>query len=87
MFDFEAAVSNLQNPFIKIYPNPTKDVLIVEGFSVNAMASLFDATGKLLLTQKLSSKQINIGHLLSGIYLIRITDKKGVVTKQFVKFN
>jgi endoglucanase Acf2 len=81
------AVSNLQSPWIKIYPNPTRDVLIIDGFSTNATISLFDATGKLLLTQKLLSKQINIGHLVNGVYLIRITDKKGVASRQFVKFN
>jgi len=81
------AVSNLQSPLIKIYPNPTRDVLIIDGFSTTATLSLFDATGKLLLTQKLLSKQINIGHLVNGVYLIRITDKKGVASRQFIKFN
>lgn len=81
------SVSNLQNPLIKIYPNPTKDVLVIDGFSGNAIVSLFDATGKLLFTQQLSSKQINIGRLANGIYLLRITDKKGVSSLQFVKMN
>lgn len=81
------AVSNLQGSYIKMYPNPAKDVLYVEGFSANAMLSLFDMTGKLLFTRKLTSKQINISHLLSGLYLIRITDKKGVAVKQFVKYD
>ena len=81
------AVSNLQNPLIKIYPNPARDILIVDGFSTNAMLSLYDVTGKLLFTQKLVAKQINIGHLVNGMYMIRITDKKGVSTVPFVKLN
>jgi hypothetical protein len=80
------AVSNLQGSHIKMYPNPAKDVLYVDGFSANAMLSLFDVTGKLLFTQRLSSKQVNIRHLANGLYMIRITDKKGVSTKQFIKY-
>ncbi|MBS4062995.1 MAG: carbohydrate-binding protein [Chitinophagaceae bacterium] len=81
------AVSNVQNPLIKIYPNPAKDVIFIDGFSANAVVSLYDATGKLLFTQVLTSKQIDISNLRSGIYLLRITEKKGFTLKKLIKFN
>ena len=79
------AIPNIQNSWLKIYPNPARNILIVEGFSTNAMLCLYDITGKLLFTKKLISKQIDIGNLVSGIYLVRIIDKKGVITRQLVK--
>lgn len=80
-------VRDLQRPDIKIYPNPTKNVLILEGFSGVGTITIFDAGGKILHTQTMISRQVEIGHLKSGIYFIRVSDKKGVVTKQFIKYN
>lgn len=81
------AVSNIQNPLIKIYPNPAKDVLYIDGFSANAVVSLYDVTGKLLITQVLNQKQLDISFLKNGIYLLRITEKKGFTLKRLVKIN
>jgi hypothetical protein len=78
-------VSYLQNPSIKIYPNPTNNVLMIEGFAGNATVMIFDVSGKMLLTEKVISKQVDISSLVNGIYLIKITDKKGVTVTQFVK--
>lgn len=80
-------VSDLQRPDIKIYPNPTTNVLILEGFSGTGTITIFDVGGKTLHTQTMILRQVEIGHLKSGIYFIRIADKKGVVTKQFIKYN
>ncbi|WP_407527747.1 glycosyl hydrolase [Lacibacter sp. MH-610] len=81
------AVSNIQNPLIKIYPNPAKDVIFIDGFSANAVVSLYDVTGKLLITQVLNQKQLDISFLKNGIYLLRITEKKGFTLKKLVKIN
>jgi hypothetical protein len=80
-------VSDLQRPDVKIYPNPTTNVLILEGFSGTGTITIFDVSGKTLHTQTMILRQVEIGHLKSGIYFIRIADKKGVVTKQFIKYN
>lgn len=81
------AVSNIQNPLIKIYPNPAKDMILIDGFSANAVVSLYDVTGKLLFTQVLNQKQLDISFLKNGIYLLRITEKKGFTLKKLVKIN
>ncbi|MEQ1799980.1 MAG: BACON domain-containing carbohydrate-binding protein, partial [Lacibacter sp.] len=78
-------VSYLQNPSIKIYPNPSNNVLMIEGFAGNATVVIFDVSGKMLLTERVISKQVDISSLVNGIYLIKITDKKGVTVTQFVK--
>ncbi|HEX4877607.1 MAG TPA: T9SS type A sorting domain-containing protein, partial [Chitinophagaceae bacterium] len=81
------AVSNIQNPLIKIYPNPAKDVLYIDGFSGNAQLSLYDVTGKLLFTQFLTQRYVNITNLPGGIYLLKITEKKNVTIKKLLILN
>ena len=58
---------------------------MIEGFAGNATVMIFDVSGKMLLTEKVISKQVDISSLVNGIYLIKITDKKGVTITQFVK--
>lgn len=81
---------NLQNQEIKIYPNPTKDRIYIEGSSSNHIIELYDITGKLIHTtqyNKLTTININIENLAKGIYLLRLTDKntKEVYQKKIIK--
>ncbi len=62
--------SNESNNF-KIYPNPTKDKLIIETSKENVESiSLYDITGKKIID---SDKNIlNVSGLINGVYFIRI---------------
>jgi len=74
---------------IKIFPNPTTGKLKVEiaGFPRNdgADVAIYDIFGRPLLSlQSLSSPEteIDISHLQSGIYIIKINN----ITKKFIKY-
>lgn len=73
-------VSNLN-----IYPNPVNSVLNI-GIKAKQIA-IIDITGKTVLTiSDLTTNQINVGGLKSGLYFISATDLSGSVYKsKFVK--
>ncbi|WP_333660232.1 T9SS type A sorting domain-containing protein [Chishuiella changwenlii] len=84
------STTNLQKQEIKIYPNPTKDWIYIEGSSSNQIIELYDIAGKLIHTnqhKKLTTININIGNLPKGIYLLRIIDKntKEIYQKKIIK--
>ncbi len=79
--------SNEEEIDITVYPNPVKGNLIVHNYSGAAILKLYDIAGKLVKQQLISAKelkQIHVGDLKNGLYLIRIQNKKGVMTKKIV---
>jgi len=74
---------------IKLYPNPVKDVLTLEGLTVNSKAniSIISLQGSVLAktTATNSTYTWNIKQLPAGTYYIRIEAGKNVSTLKFVK--
>ena len=77
------------NPAIKLYPNPAKDVLRIEGLntSTKTMLSLFSISGKLIQQSITNGKsyQFNIHNLIAGNYYIKIQSGEKITTLKFVK--
>ena len=80
--------------YIKIYPNPTVDVVNVECTMDNAQwggeIQIVDVYGKVVAvveTMCTSSLQthIDVSGLSAGVYFLRVATDRGVVTKPFVK--
>ena len=64
---------------IKVYPIPTNDILIIECENINTI-KLYDMLGKEVFNQTANGKtEINIGHLLKGIYVIQITSDGNII--------
>jgi len=60
---------------IRIYPNPTKEIIIVEtpSASTTSIIILFDLQGKQVLSQEFSgSAQISVSRFKNGIYLYNV---------------
>ena len=73
---------------ISLYPNPTAGEFRVSGFEFRvADIQVFDIYGiKQFSTFNFQlSTQVDISHLPAGLYFVRITTEKGVVTKKVVK--
>jgi len=76
---------------INISPNPANDVININlpaYFSEDKTTfELFDINGKLLKSLSIQGNQtqINISELPSGVYIIKVTDNKGVAVKKFAK--
>jgi hypothetical protein len=70
---------------LKVYPNPTQEVLFVDGIEIEKMI-IVDINGKTILEQKKSSNQIRINKLTAGIYFLKIVSKSNtIITKKFIK--
>ena len=83
----------LSDDVIKLYPNPTNDILNIDNItqSDNITLKIIDITGKVVITEKLSNSstaQLNVAHLAQGLYLLEITNgSKFISRKKFVKTN
>ena len=72
---------------IMIYPNPAKGSFIVQNYSGATTLKLYDLAGRLVKQLPLGAtgfKQIPVGKLSNGLYLIRIENEKGVITKKIL---
>ena len=63
---------------ILVYPNPTQDILMIQG-AASQMLRVYNLQGSLLLTQW--GNQISVSHLPDGTYLLQI----GTQVVRFIK--
>jgi len=74
-----------------IYPNPAKQILNIsmDGYNKEKIISIFDLSGRLVLTQKIiqNNAALGISKLTGGLYLIKVTTNDGKVLSQdkFIK--
>ena len=69
-----------------IYPNPAKGVLNIVNTEPGVI-KLYDVSGRLVKQQKVMERtfqQINISELRNGLYLLRIENAKGILSKKIV---
>ena len=70
------AVSDASNNDLRIYPNPVKDQLSLDGISNNENYEIFSLDGKRVKSGTLSTKKaINVNALTKGVYILKIADK------------
>lgn len=69
------------------YPNPTNGNVTLKGeFDSNATASVFDQSGRLLITQKaINGSSIDLSNFNTGMYLLKVTSNGASGTKTIVK--
>jgi len=78
-------IAELTDRKIVLYPNPTRDFLLLNSVVADAMVYIFDLTGKMLVQEQIEGNKINISSLPKGVYTLRIDNKTGTIVKKFVK--
>lgn len=74
------------NTDIHVYPNPAADYLIIGEKYLNSNFNIVAIDGTILLSGTINSNHINLENLVSGTYLIRISELNGnIKTAKFVK--
>jgi len=79
--------NNLDNNYINIFPNPTNYELRITNYELqitNYELQITDITGKIVFTQKLQKEteyNIDISHLQSGIYFLKIDNQTFKIIK------
>jgi len=66
------------NNEVNFYPNPAKDFITIGEKETNLVISIYDASGKLVLSDKNADNKINISRLVKGVYFANYTTSKGV---------
>ena len=72
---------------ISFYPNPVKDVLMLYNESMSEVTSIkvYDTLGSIVLVQSISSNQLDISSLSSGLLFIKIETNEGSFVKKVIK--
>lgn len=72
------AVNSFNNGVFSVYPNPAKNVVNIQlkqDLSINlTSASVYDLTGKVVLTTTDFNQPVNVEKLASGTYILSLTD-------------
>lgn len=83
------SVSEIEEEYIKIYPNPSNGLLNVELIKANEdwTYAIFDIYGKLLLGSDLNNQNavIDMSHFSAGTYVIQVRNEHKVLSKRLVK--
>lgn len=71
---------------IKIYPNPTKAFINIDGSQNISELDILNTNGQLIRTKTINamSTHVNISNLSKGIYFVKIHFDFGVITKKIV---
>ncbi|MDG1731092.1 MAG: T9SS type A sorting domain-containing protein [Algibacter sp.] len=80
--------SNTINDFVTLilYPNPVMDKIYIKGLIEKSTISIFDLKGRLVKKEtEYLDAAIDVSRLESAMYLVRIENRQGLITKQLVK--
>ena len=77
-FSVPTATENVQTKAILVYPNPTQDVLMIQGIEAQTLR-VYDMQGRLLKVE--NGTQVSVGKLAEGTYLLQI----GTQVVRFIK--
>jgi hypothetical protein len=84
--DFTSAINKNSKKDIRIYPNPAKDIVIIEGVS-KAKIEVFNLQGQAVKHMNVSESKnsLDISALTNGLYSIKITTAEGTFVKKLLK--
>lgn len=82
------STSNVNQPILKLFPNPTNELLYIEvpSYSKAMSVSIFDATGKCLWKGPLNigRNRIDVKHLPPGIYFLKAAPNGQSLVSRFL---
>lgn len=73
---------------VRVYPNPVSDFITINAPKYNqGTVSLYDMSGRLILTQKVESEtsKIDMQRLSSGIYMLRLKNESSSITTNIIR--
>lgn len=71
---------------LNLYPNPVSNgrVYITSKNDMDKEVIIFDVLGKKVLQTMISSKELNISNLISGVYIIKINEGDASATRKLI---
>jgi len=77
----EGSSMNIDKTYTSIYPNPVIDYINIKSDVNITKIEIYNQLGQLVLS-KFNTQNINISTLNSGIYIIKVTTKNGIIKTQ-----
>lgn len=74
---------NIADDNYLIYPNPTSNYVYLSGINGDSKATVYDITGKLLLST--SKKKIDLSSYQNGLYIVNISSNNKSITHSIIK--
>ena len=69
---------------LRLYPNPTSGNIYFEGI-IDGMVTVYDGSGRMVLSLREAGSGIEVRHLPPGLYLVRAETHEGIYIGRFVK--
>ncbi len=80
-------IQDFENLSFEIYPNPVKDIFYIEnnnGIIINSI-KIYDHLGRLVVQEVSNFNQLDISHLSSGLFFIKLETDRGFIAKKIIK--
>jgi hypothetical protein len=85
IFTQEVSINDNFNNVLIVYPNPVKDILIIQIEEIIKQIDVFDINGKIVMQVNGNTKTINLQARPSGSYIVRIHTETRTVPVRIVK--
>lgn len=85
--DWGVAVDGANESSFRVYPNPARDILMVEVAQNQGSISVFDVLGRKVFEQDVAGSitQIHVSDWMNGLYLITLSGENGAIsTKKII---
>tara|TARA_R110002153_G_scaffold29391_1_gene90241 strand:+ start:219 stop:1799 length:1581 start_codon:yes stop_codon:yes gene_type:complete len=69
---------------VKLYPNPTDNILFIKGNKNSINVSVYNMLGKEVLS-KMNTNNIDVKVLPKGVYIIKISDDTSQINRKFIR--
>jgi len=79
-----SSIEDILSDKAMIYPNPTKDYIVIETEYIITQVKVIDAQAR-IVDVLVKGKTIDVSGIANGLYFVEIYTDKGLVRKQFVK--
>jgi surface protein len=79
-----AGVDDQNQLDISIYPNPSSDIVYIDGNYTQLKVVVYDVLGKQVMNKSITNS-INISHLDNGVYILQISDRVKLITRKIIK--
>lgn len=81
------STQDLENEKIRVFPNPTAQLIQIDGLDGVGYLSIFDEVGQLLKNQTLdpSATQIDLSLFPAGVYWFQVREDDAILTKKIIK--
>jgi len=72
---------------VNVYPNPVATILEIKNSSVSIIKkiTIYDILGKVIVIESNHFNYLNLSHLKSGIYFVKLKTERGTITKKIIK--